>query len=264
MAHHILKVHPSDDIIVALADLNSGTELDYEGESFQLVEDIPIKHKFAARDFATGDHIHMYGVLVGTATRAIPKGGLVSTQNVRHSSDEYAIGERKLDWIKPDVSRWESTTFMGYHRSDGRVGTANYWLVIPLVFCENRNVRVMQEILEDALGYGSNKSYDLDLKTLMRMQQEGASHEELLAADIRRTAETSRQNRFFPNVDGIKFLTHEGGCGGTRQDSEMLCRILAGYITHPNVAGSNSPQPWLSECPGQRSSGRDRPDCSEF
>jgi hypothetical protein len=25
-------------------------------------------------------------------------------------------------------------------------------------------------------------------------------------------------NRVFPNIDGIKFLNHQGGCGGTRQD----------------------------------------------
>src|SRR6185436_3165866 len=39
-------------------------------------------------------------------------------------------------------------------------------------------------------------------------------------------------------VDGIKFLSHELGCGGTRQDAQALCGLLAGYITHPNVAGA--------------------------
>jgi altronate hydrolase len=45
-------------------------------------------------------------------------------------------------------------------------------------------------------------------------------------------------NRIFPNVDGIKFLLHQGGCGGTRDDSRALCGLLAGYIHHPNVAGA--------------------------
>ena len=39
-------------------------------------------------------------------------------------------------------------------------------------------------------------------------------------------------------LDGIKFLKHDGGCGGTRQDAEVLCQLLAGYITNPNVAGA--------------------------
>ena len=42
----------------------------------------------------------------------------------------------------------------------------------------------------------------------------------------------------FQNIDGIKFLLHEGGCGGTREDSNNLCGLIAGYINHPNVAGA--------------------------
>ena len=42
---------------------------------------------------------------------------------------------------------WANKTFKGFHRSDGSVGTANYWLVVPMVFCENRNLEVLQEAL---------------------------------------------------------------------------------------------------------------------
>ncbi len=44
--------------------------------------------------------------------------------------------------------------------------------------------------------------------------------------------------RLFPNIDGVRFLLHEGGCGGTREDSNNLCGLIAGYIHHPNVAGA--------------------------
>ena len=44
-------------------------------------------------------------------------------------------------------------------------------------------------------------------------------------------------NRLFKNVDGIKFLNHQGGCGGTRQDAAILGKLLAAYANHPNVAG---------------------------
>src|SRR5260370_17929018 len=53
-----------------------------------------------------------------------------------------------------------------------------------------------------------------------------------------RGSAASEQRRLFKNVDGIKFLTHEGGCGGTRQDAGGLAGLLAGYIHHPNVAGA--------------------------
>jgi altronate hydrolase len=36
----------------------------------------------------------------------------------------------------------------------------------------------------------------------------------------------------------VRFLPHQGGCGGTRQDAQALCGLLAGYIHHPNVAGA--------------------------
>src|SRR5690606_39740492 len=52
------------------------------------------------------------------------------------------------------------------------------------------------------------------------------------------TAEQRQRGRIFQNIDGIKFLTHQGGCGGTRQDSESLCALIAGYINNPNVAGA--------------------------
>ncbi|MGA7303075.1 MAG: UxaA family hydrolase, partial [Candidatus Sulfotelmatobacter sp.] len=46
------------------------------------------------------------------------------------------------------------------------------------------------------------------------------------------------RRKILENVDGIKFLMHEGGCGGTREDANNLCGLLAGYIHHPNVAGA--------------------------
>jgi altronate hydrolase len=44
-------------------------------------------------------------------------------------------------------------------------------------------------------------------------------------------------NRVFKNVDGIKFLNHTGGCGGTRKDAASLSALLAAYADHPNVGG---------------------------
>ena len=59
-----------------------------------------------------------------------------------------------------------------------------------------------------------------------------------LRSDADQPERVTRRERIFPNVDGIRFLMHEGGCGGTRQDSQTLCGLLAGYIHHPNVAGA--------------------------
>jgi altronate hydrolase len=127
---------------------------------------------------------------------------------------------------------------MGFHREDGKVGTANYWLVIPLVFCENRNIEVLREALVNALGYGRNQNKKVEVSRLIDLYKTGKSIDDILSADVSVQAEEVKKQRMFPNVDGIKFLTHEGGCGGTRQDAQALCGLLAGYITHSNVAGA--------------------------
>lgn len=209
------------------------------GQAYEMKYDVPPKHKFATHDLAPGDSAYLYGVLVGQAIVPIQRGEPVTTANLRHDAQGYeARPAQRPPWPAPDVSRWQNTTFMGYHRCDSRVGTANYWLFIPMVFCENRNINVIRDALVQQLGYDRSRTYDFDVQRLVQKHLRGASEEELLTAEIMVTAEEIDSKRAFPNVDGIKFLTHEGGCGGTRFDATTLCALFAGYITHPNVAGA--------------------------
>jgi altronate hydrolase len=239
MKKKVLKVHEDDNVVVALTNLSKGETVSLNGQDYTLQEDITAKHKFVATDLNAGDSIIMYGVLVGKAQSPIKKGGLISTANVKHAANDFEISaQRNTSWKQPDVSKFTGRTFMGYHRPNGEVGTANYWLVIPMVFCENRNLDVLQESLVRDLGYGRNKKYKYQAQQLIELYKTGKSVEDILNADIRAEAAEEQSKRLFPNVDGIKFLNHEGGCGGTRQDAQALCGLLAGYITHPNCAGA--------------------------
>lgn len=237
MNHIVTKVHPADNLMVALADLEPGRVVDYQGKSYTVTERIPAKHKFVTEEMKAGDKLYMYGVLVGKAETDIPKGGLVSVANVKHAAGNYTIGKRKTDWHAPDVSRFKEKTFMGYHRPDGKVGTANYWLVVPLVFCENRNVEVLREAMEKELGYGRNQNRRTQVRSLVDLYRQGMPEEEILETTLIAEEFSEKNQRVFENVDGIKFLTHEAGCGGTRSDAQALCGLIAGYITHANVAG---------------------------
>jgi altronate hydrolase len=228
----IQRLHPSDDAIVALRPLGAGDRVDLDGEAWMLHEDIAAKHKFAARDFAAGDRVTMYGATIGKATRAIRAGSLLSQQNVAHATDAPTGETRMTPWVAPDVSRWANATFDGYRRTNGRCGTANYWVVIPLVFCENRNVEVMREALVKGLGYDVTSPYTALVSGLAGARREGSD-----PASVR-LGSAAGAARVFPNVDGVKFLLHGLGCGGTRQDARALCGLLAGYIAHPNVAGA--------------------------
>ncbi|CAZ98816.1 MULTISPECIES: UxaA family hydrolase [Zobellia] len=238
MSKQFLQIHPEDNVLAALTDLPKGSDIEHNNDRFQLTDKVKAKHKFTICSLKPGDSIFMYGSLVGKATKPIAKGETITTENVVHASSEYEVGQEKLSWKAPDVSKWKDATFNGYHRADGSVGTANHWLVIPLVFCENRNVDVMKSALLKSLGYHTATDFVVDTEILVDQYKNGASENELLASDIIKTPEEIKQNRTFPNVDGIKFLNHDGGCGGIRQDSETLCNLLAGYITHPNTAGA--------------------------
>ena len=238
MNHTVTKVHPDDNVLVALTNLEEGNKVNYNGEEYTIIGKVPAKHKFVTKDMLPGDELFMYGVLVGKAQTFIPRGSAITTANVKHAANSFEVGERKLNWQKPDTSKFINKTFLGFHRADGKVGTANYWLVIPLVFCENRNIEVLHEALVNELGYGRNQNKKVEVSKLIDIYKKGKSITEILNADISAEAEEAKKQRLFPNVDGIKFLTHDGGCGGTRQDAQALCGLLAGYITHSNVAGA--------------------------
>ncbi len=238
MNDKVTKVHPGDNVIVALTDLAEGDEVSYSGSVYTIIGNVPAKHKFVTDDLEAGDKIIMYGVLVGKAENFIPRGSIITTSNVKHAADNFEVGERKTIWPKPDVSKFINKTFSGFYRPDGKVGTANYWLVIPLVFCENRNLEVLREALVNELGYGRNQNKKAEVSRLIDIYKSGKNIDEILNADITMQQDEIKKQRLFANVDGIKFLSHEGGCGGTRQDSQALCGLLAGYITHSNVAGA--------------------------
>ncbi|MEL6558691.1 MAG: altronate dehydratase family protein [Bacteroidota bacterium] len=234
----VLRVHSDDNLIVALVDLEKGEEVQLDGETFLLKSNVNQKHKFFASDLNGGDTVTMYGVTVGKAVGKVNSGEVATIENVAHATGEISDREGNEQWDVPDVSSFDQLTFEGYHRSDGQVGTANIWLVIPLVFCENRNLQVIKESMLAQLGYQTGKSYVMDVPGLVAKLQAGADSGQILEQDIIVKEENLKQKRIFPNVDGIKFLFHEGGCGGTREDSDTLCRLFAGYLNNPNVAGA--------------------------
>ena len=233
----ILRIHSRDNVAVALSDLKKGEEIRVDSGALALVSDVPAKHKFALDNLATSDSVIMYGVAIGRALAPIRRGEAITTQNLRHHAGEVERKTASYTWSAPDVSRWRGRAFMGFHRADGQVGTRNYWLVIPLVFCENRNVAVLKQAFEEELGYAPPRLYQDQVARLVELYKQGKL-EEAEREWEQKAVEMAGRRRVFQNVDGIKFLSHEGGCGSTRQDTAGLVGLLAGYIHNPNVAGA--------------------------
>lgn len=234
MPSNVLQLDPRDNVLIALRDLKAGETVSFNGHTYSLLKNVPAKHKFATYKLAAGDDVMMYGVLVGKAVTPIASGELLTVTNIRHQAAPFHEQSAGSQWQAPAVTKWKERSFLGYHRSDGQVGTRNYWLVVPLVFCENKNIQVLKQALEEELGFAAPQPYRRQVTELARAYREGRSD----ALDAPPESATAPRPRLFENVDGIRFLLHEGGCGGTREDSNNLCGLIAGYIHHPNVAGA--------------------------
>ncbi|HEX6225283.1 MAG TPA: altronate dehydratase family protein [Chryseolinea sp.] len=234
MSTKFLKIHPADNVYVALTDLKAGENVNLNGKVLTLADDVPAKHKFTEKAMQPEEEIFMYGTVVGKTLQPIKAGGAIGTHNLKHKAAPYSGRTKTYQWTPPDVSKFRDRTFLGYHRPDGQVGTANYWLIVPLVFCENRNVEAMRDAFMDELGFTKPDAYKDYVHQLVQLYQ---NNKPITAASFQ-PAVSNGHSRIFKNIDGIKFLTHQGGCGGTRQDSQTLCRLIAGYIHNPNVAGA--------------------------
>ncbi len=243
MLPRTLTLHDRDDLIVALQDHQAGEVVEHAGRSITLLNTVAAKHKFTCRDIAKGESVKLYGVTAGRATVAIQAGSLVTTSNLVHDAETFGFRDRASTWTAPDTQRFSSRTFDGYVRDDGAVGTANMWVVVPMVFCQERNLRHLQKAMLEELGYTSQDGYRSMTRELMKLYGDGATSGQIIETDFTTTAVSghamrSEHKRLFPHVDGIKFLSHSIGCGGTPADATDLCRLLAGYINHPNVAGA--------------------------
>ncbi|NND05629.1 MAG: altronate dehydratase [Saprospiraceae bacterium] len=232
----ILKIDDSDNVWVALEDIPAGTDLQHNGHAVRTIEKIKIKHKVAIEDIPQDGQIKMYGTVVGKALQPIFKGSAITTKNTAHATAPVNLEQSQYEWQAPDVSHWRNRTFKGYRRADGSFGTRNFWIFIPLVFCENRNIKVLQASLLEPLGYADTTRQVMDVGPLINAVKKDTPITNIDVGQLNGPAD--RTERIFPNVDGIKFLMHDGGCGGSRRDADMLCKLLATYIQNPNVGGA--------------------------
>lgn len=226
MQQKLIKVHPEDNVAIALVNLVQGDGIHFEGEEIIILSNTKAKHKITLVNLEKEDKIFMYGVLVGKAVSQINRGDVLTTENVKHQSSPVKEKTGSAFWTIPDVTHWKDRTFMGYHRSDGQVGTQNVWLFFPLVFCENRNIEVLKDVFEKELSLGKERKQRQLLRNLINGKGNDFND-----------GKQEDEHQTFDNIQ-VKFITHQGGCGGIRQDSQTLAKLLAGYIKNPNVAGA--------------------------
>jgi altronate hydrolase/galactarate dehydratase len=143
MADAIIRLHAIDNLVIALTDLPKGATP--AGLGVTLPGAVPRGHKIAACAIAKGETVLRYGQSIGQATEDIPAGGHIHSHNLGmgpHSTD-YAIGQHATP-----LPKLAERTFMGYHRSDGQVGTRNYIGILTSVNCSGSVARFIAEAAE--------------------------------------------------------------------------------------------------------------------
>ncbi|HEX2081827.1 MAG TPA: altronate dehydratase family protein [Longimicrobium sp.] len=131
-----VRIHPDDNVAVAVEPLHQGTEVAVDGARVVLAEDVPAGHKLALRPLGEGEAVVKYGFVVGEATAPVAAGSWVHSHNLRtrlSGTLEYAYHPVSRNGSSPI----EVPTFLGYRRADGRVGTRNEVWIVNTVGCVN-------------------------------------------------------------------------------------------------------------------------------
>ena len=85
------QIDKADNVATALTPIEPGAVRllgDAQAEEMQVLEKVPVGHKFALRDIAEGEMIVKYGVVIGRATKPVSAGSWVHLHVMRSNYDE--------------------------------------------------------------------------------------------------------------------------------------------------------------------------------
>ena len=239
-----IKIHPNDNVAVALEDIKKGGQVSAEGISVIALDDIGRGHKIALIDIKKGDPIIKYGNRIGLATADIPAGSHVHVQNVKTALSEGGKYEyQPVTYPLPELS---GRTFMGYRRAKGKVGIRNEIWIIPTVGCVNS---IAEKLVKDNQDLVQGNVEGLYAFThpfgCSQMGDDHANTRKVLAALVQHPnaggvlvlslgCENLTEDQFKGelrewNSDRVKFLTCQNSEDELADGRELLEK-LAGYV----------------------------------
>src|SRR5207248_3654454 len=118
-----IQVHAGDNAAVALRPLARSEEIEVAGRHLAIRDAIEQGHKFALDEIAVGEIVRKFGWPIGAAVAPIRAGEHVHAYNLKtllKGKERY-----QFEPLSPLALPASEATFMGYRRSDGRVGTRN-------------------------------------------------------------------------------------------------------------------------------------------
>lgn len=186
-----------DQVAVAKEDIHPRSILEFNGSTIEIKSLIKKGHRFALTDIKEEEFVRQYGYPFGQS-KGILKGDLISVSNIQNVLPEVNLKSYKQPDETNRQEQYLNKTFLGYKRKNGKVGTRNYYLVIPTSMCASETA----------------------LQVALRLDNKA----EILQK--------------YSNIDGIVAIPHTEGCGcdsGLQIDRFMM--VLKGYVCHPNVGG---------------------------
>ncbi|WP_299996969.1 UxaA family hydrolase [uncultured Cedecea sp.] len=143
----IIKIHPADNIAVALVEQQKGHRVIIDEQAIQLNDDIARGHKFALRDIKAGENIIKYGMPIGHALQDIPCGTHIHTQNLKTNLSD--INEYEYQPTHASLaSQPDNPQVNIFRRSNGDIAIRNEIWIVPTVGCVNALARKMIQKFE--------------------------------------------------------------------------------------------------------------------
>jgi altronate hydrolase len=143
-----LRVAANDDVAIALVGIVVGTTVTIGDTRIALRETIPKGHKFALRALAAGETILKFGFPIGQASARIEAGAWVHSHNLvtqLSGASEYRFDPVQAHAMDTHIATMSTREFLGYRRSDGRVGTRNEIWILCTVGCVANTTRRIAE-----------------------------------------------------------------------------------------------------------------------
>lgn len=198
LAEVTLRLHETDNVVIAMGDLAPGSYALPTGGTLQVADAVPRGHKVAVAPVAPGEPVRKYGQVIGFASEPITPGRHVHTHNTVFQMFEreydFGVDARPTKYV-PENAR---ATFQGIVRPDGRVATRNYIGILTTVNCSATAAKLIAERFK----------YDV--------------LDEFPNVD---------------GVVSLTHSTGCGMAGPGSEGFEVLRRTLTGYANHPNFAG---------------------------
>ena len=141
-----LKIASSDNVAVAIEELQQGENLQVGDDTILLHDTIPAGHKVALKALAEGEHVVKYGYAIGHTLQAVKAGEWINEKKIKTNLEGLLDYDYKPKLVNLDIPL-RNLTFKGYKRANGDVGVRNEIWIIPTVGCVNGTANSLAEQL---------------------------------------------------------------------------------------------------------------------